>query len=46
MFKHILIYTDGSRLSRKAPVTGIKMAGMSAGRVSLLYVLPRLSPIK
>lgn len=45
MFKHILIYTDGSKLSRKALVTGIKMARMSAGRVSLLYVLPRLDPM-
>lgn len=45
MFKHILIYTDGSRLSRKALVTGIKLAKMSSGRVSLLYVLPRLDPM-
>jgi nucleotide-binding universal stress UspA family protein len=45
MFKHILIYTDGSKLSRKALVTGIKLAKMSSGRVTLLYVLPRLDPM-
>lgn len=45
MFKHILIYTDGSKLSRKALVTGIKLAKMSSGRVSILYVLPRLDPM-
>ncbi len=45
MFKHILIYTDGSKLSRKALVTGIKLAKLSKGRVSLLYVMPRLDPM-
>lgn len=45
MFKHVLIYTDGSKLSRKALVTGIKLAKLSAGRVTFLYVLPRLDPM-
>lgn len=45
MFKHILIYTDGSKLSRKALVTGIKLAKMSAGKITLLYVMPRLDPM-
>lgn len=45
MFKNILIYTDGSKLSRKALVTGIKLAKMSAGKVTFLYVLPRLDPM-
>lgn len=45
MFKHILIYTDGSKLSRKALVTGIKLAKMSGGKVTFLYVLPRLDPM-
>ncbi len=45
MFKHVLIYTDGSKLSRKALVTGIKLAKMSSGKVTLLYVLPRLDPM-
>lgn len=45
MFKNILIYTDGSKLSRKALVTGIKLAKMSAGKVAFLYVLPRLDPM-
>jgi nucleotide-binding universal stress UspA family protein len=45
MFKNILIYTDGSKLSRKALVTGIKLAKMSAGKVVFLYVLPQLDPM-
>lgn len=45
MFKNILIYTDGSKLSRKALVTGIKLAKMSAGKVTFLYVLPQLDPM-
>ncbi|MDH4151718.1 MAG: universal stress protein [Betaproteobacteria bacterium] len=45
MFKNVLIYTDGSKLSRKALVTGIKLAKMSSGKVTLLYVLPRLDPM-
>ena len=45
MFKHVLIYTDGSKLSRKALVTGIKLAKMASGRITLLYVLPRLDPM-
>ena len=45
MFRHILIYTDGSKLSRKALVTGIKLARLSKGRITLLYVLPRLDPM-
>jgi len=45
MFKHILIYTDGSKLSRKALVTGIKLAKLSKGRISLLYVMPKLDPM-
>src|SRR5690606_9532559 len=40
-----LIYTDGSKLSRKALVTGIRLAKLSAGRVTFLYVLPRLDPM-
>lgn len=45
MFKNILIYTDGSKLSRKALVTGIKLAKMSSGKVTFLYVLPKLDPM-
>ena len=45
MFKHVLVYTDGSKLSRKALVTGIKIAKMASGRITLLYVLPRLDPM-
>lgn len=45
MFRHILIYTDGSKLSRKALVTGIKLAKLSKGKVTFLYVLPRLDPM-
>jgi len=45
MFKHILIYTDGSKRSQKALVTGIRLARMSSGRVTVLFVLPRLDPL-
>jgi hypothetical protein len=34
-----------SKLSRKALVTGIKIAKMASGRITLLYVLPRLDPM-
>ncbi len=45
MCRHIPICTDGSGLSRRAPMAGIKLARMSSGRISLLYVLPRLDPL-
>jgi nucleotide-binding universal stress UspA family protein len=45
MFKHILIYTDGSKRSQKALVTGIRLARLSSGRVTVLFVLPRLDPL-
>jgi nucleotide-binding universal stress UspA family protein len=34
MFKHILIATDGSKLSRKAIVAGIRLAKLSGGKVT------------
>ncbi|RDI99438.1 universal stress protein [Dyella solisilvae] len=43
MFKHILIPYDGSELSMRAARTGIELAKMSQGRVSILHVI---SPFK
>ena len=40
MFKHILLPTDGSKLSRKAVKTGIDLARKNRGRVTALHVLP------
>jgi nucleotide-binding universal stress UspA family protein len=40
MFKHILLPTDGSKLSRKAVKTGIDLARRNHGRVTALHVLP------
>ena len=40
MFKHILLPTDGSKLSRKAVKTGIELARRHRGRVTALHVLP------
>jgi nucleotide-binding universal stress UspA family protein len=40
MFKHILLPTDGSKLSAKAVKRGIDMARKGKGRVTALHVLP------
>ena len=40
MFKHILLPTDGSKLSAKAVKQGIDIAKKSKGRVTALHVLP------
>lgn len=40
MFKHILLPTDGSKLSRKAIERGIDLARNSRARVTALHVLP------
>jgi len=40
MFKHILLPTDGSKLSRKAVKMGIDLARRNRGRVTALHVLP------
>jgi nucleotide-binding universal stress UspA family protein len=41
MFKHILVPTDGSKLSAKAERAATKLAAGLGGRVTGLYVLPQ-----
>ncbi len=41
MFKHILIPTDGSELSRKAMLYGIQLAKVTGAKVIVLTVRPR-----
>ena len=40
MFKHILLPTDGSKLSTKAVKRGIDIAKKGRGRITALHVLP------
>ena len=40
MFKHILIPTDGSKLSEAAVRAGIELAGDQGAKVTVLYVMP------
>jgi nucleotide-binding universal stress UspA family protein len=40
MFKHILLPTDGSRLSERAVRSGIQFAGRIKARVTALHVIP------
>lgn len=40
MFKHILVATDGSELSRAATATGIELARQLGARVTLVYCSP------
>jgi nucleotide-binding universal stress UspA family protein len=41
MFKHILVPTDGSKLSAKAERAAIKLAAATGARVTALRVLPQ-----
>ena len=43
MFKHILIPTDGSDLSRKALLYGVQLATLTKAKVTVLTVRPPLS---
>jgi nucleotide-binding universal stress UspA family protein len=45
MFKHILIPTDGSELSRKAIAGGIELAKLAGARVTAVYAAPSATPI-
>jgi nucleotide-binding universal stress UspA family protein len=40
MFKHILVPTDGSELSRNAARAAIELARLSGARITALYVAP------
>ena len=44
MFKHILLPTDGSKLSNRAILTGIRFAGKIKARVTALHVVPEFRP--
>jgi nucleotide-binding universal stress UspA family protein len=46
MYKHILIPTDGSRLSRRAVVAGIRLAKALGARVTGFYAAPPATPIE
>ena len=45
MFKNILIPTDGSKLSRKAAVQGVKLAKSLGAKVTALFAAPPATPI-
>lgn len=45
MFKHILIPTDGSRLSRKAIASGVKFARSIGAKVTGLFAAPPATPV-
>ncbi len=45
MFKHILIPTDGSALSRAAAAAGIELAAKIGARVTGLFAAPAPTPI-
>ena len=40
MFKHLLIPTDGSELSKEAVRAGIRLAHELGAKVTTLYVMP------
>ncbi len=44
MFKHILLPTDGSKLSNRAIKIGIRFAGKIRARVTALHVVPEFRP--
>lgn len=45
MFKHILIPTDGSTLSRSAAVAAVKLAKTLGARVTAVYAAPPATPL-
>lgn len=45
MFKHILIPTDGSKLSKEAAEAGVKLAQTLGARVSGFFAAPAPTPI-
>ena len=44
MYKHILVPTDGSRLSQKAIKTAARLAKATGARVTGVYVIPSYTP--
>jgi nucleotide-binding universal stress UspA family protein len=45
MFKHILIPTDGSRLSMKGVKAGVRLAKALRAKVTGVYVIPPFMPV-
>jgi nucleotide-binding universal stress UspA family protein len=45
MYKHILIPTDGSDLSRKAAMNGVKLAQALGARVTAFFAAPAPTPL-
>ena len=45
MFKHILLPTDGSKLSEKAVQAGIKFAKSINAKITAVYVVPKLKGV-
>jgi nucleotide-binding universal stress UspA family protein len=45
MYKHILVPTDGTKLSRKAIVTAVRMASLLDARVTGVFAIPPYSPV-
>jgi nucleotide-binding universal stress UspA family protein len=45
MFKHVLIPTDGSKLSMKGARAGVRLARALKARVTAVYVIPPFMPI-
>jgi nucleotide-binding universal stress UspA family protein len=45
MFKHILIPTDGSRLSNEAAEAGVRLAKALGARVTAVFAAPTATPI-
>ncbi len=44
MYKHILVPTDGSKLSRKAIATAVSLAKEVGARLTGVYVIPPFNP--
>lgn len=44
MFKHILVPTDGSRLSEKAVKQAVRLARQLGARISAFHVIPKFHP--
>lgn len=40
MYKHLLVPTDGSKLSEKAVARAVELAKATGGRITLLHVVP------
>ena len=44
MYRHIIVPTDGSKLSLKAVKTAVRLAGMLGAEMTAMYVIPVYAP--